>query len=920
MNAQVSSKRRQRKPKGSAQAVSAAPKTPTTPRTRAKSERKQVAATEKAVERTVVKMSEAALVKSGVSVSAAKKLQEGRSLYTGPSVAECTVTGNPADFLLAAQVTALHICRVWPTIYLQPSVIALSDVNPTPASLVGYLFLAFLQRAHDLRLLNGALASQCTSIFSKEWVVPTNIAKFIEYYFRYQGPPVLQKQITIDNDYALPTAQVIGNNAPSPTNICVCKAPVTDANFNNFCVYPIIYDQGQTKDFMIFEVANGNTTLLTGGTALAGNSVYLQAISALLKGLDGVKTVAFKDIATDAPDCSSFGVPYGVNNLATDWQQYTGIMFPSVRGDPDMCLVLNANFNVSTTDVNPFPLGFQKCVPMATFQSFSSAATGAVTGPTSQLIQYSEWFAWLGLRNDYSPGIVFGKRGWRICGRKAPRLCSWVSREVDTFQLYRIFLTILNRYVASKVGISSPLLTDDVIANYLWYADNLIAAKVFDAGNPMLITGIGANATLSPQQLFPPVTPLNGMALLAIKAVIDQIGVVFNEGNLYVPTLCVNAFGTLADPALQLQNWPKTGFVCAASNRCIGSFTGPGFTNAFPFVAIDQIEQQANGTPVIGVGPNLSKGAGNLDSDQNYVGSTIANTATILPFIAGKALVNGHNPCYVFWTEPAVHIAQFVAQFFALSGINFSGLSARVNDGRKMLGGPSMVAVDIRVPVQDSATRSDGFNKTCLNVIGKPVVPASSNSFYHSFTRVNTYYTAPLSPSSIAMTLALPVAAIYRTNTTPFPYTCAFRDLYEQDQFNQVSDAFITDLCAVDGPVVEQYVADAQANHSKPTALLVSASKWNAFARADCLRKALIALGDRIGQQLTEPRIVHAVTVGCGIVAGAMGAGLAGEAGCRLIPHVYSAWKKFRQHYGNDEKKSGNRQWLTSPSVGWKFL
>lgn len=487
-------------------------------------------------------------------------------------------------------------------------------------------------------------------------------------------------------------------------------------------------------------------------------------------------------------------------------------------------------------------------------------------------------------------------------GFRIPRYFNVVMREVDTYGLSALAMIGLVKFFNTNV--SGMILTDDQEDMFLQMFEQLMVTKAFLVGNPFLQSSIGVNAILSMQQLLPNLSCLSRDVPLWVKALIDQIGPDYADGVLYLPQISVNAYGTIANTTVT--NWqlfPKYGSVTDAatgisSNRYIGGATG---SIAFPFVGMSNPVSNASGISPATGSTTLYSGAGQpTDEFAVVAGRQVMyapeNITALNSYNAARVLSNvgTFNPNFIFWQAAANGMFDFVESCFTTQEINMRGTTGKCN-GASQCGGPAMLAIQISVPRNDTV-----FQRTAnghYSVTQNALVKVDNNAVYQPYVPIKYNYFAPLSPVDVAISMAFPICVLYKDNAVPYTLTTAYASIEVKYLSNAISNDAIEQFLNVEGPVVKDYVSEAGKNHSGHVAMLRTASEERRQNQVrDCLRKSIVALGNRIAANLQRVDWVKIAAGTCRSAVSLAGIGWA-RPGCALIPKIYKQYKSIRDNY-----------------------
>jgi len=850
----------------------------------------------------------AGLQSSGLSQNVSREIASGGYEYMGPSPSTSTQYADIHDAMAIAQLLTLHMVARWPTMFNVPPLIGPSTVVITPSTVAAYLMLAYLQRLYDRKLLSGSLLAACSSIFTKEWVVPVGWAKWMEYKNESGPVPVLLSKINYSSDLILPSGEILGPG--NANNFSLSQFQVNNqagiiTGFENFACFATESLSGDgTGDQGLITVAQTFTGLVTGANPFC-NSPECRAISDYLKGVSDITTVPFKDIAIFAPDTSAWSIPYGQNGGAslTSWAQYTAMMNPTPKFDADLSTILTLNFNVATSVPLPFPLGFQKMASMPTLQVQGFNSTGVSVLTATAASQLADFFCWTSMRNGYQPGKIYGKKGWKLYGRPIPHFTNWVGRSIDTYQIYRLVAVGVCQYM--NTSLLPSILSDENWCSIFWLIDTLLTRKIFDTGNPNLLNGIGANNILAPQCLIPATSEEQWTVPVFIKAIIDQVGIVFSGNTMYVPTLAVNLAGTLAGGAgIFWYNWPRYGFIPQAvgGNRCFGnSING---VNSFPFIPIGQIEVDNSGNPVVGQGPDVPAGkAAQITNPNGAVNALsvlqcnrIINSSTSLAAAMAAPTIGGYLKAIVYWNINSPAIAAHVNSLFSAAQVDARGLMSKVN-GADCLGGPSMLTTQVRYPTPGTVQTTIPVNLYCVNnnnLVSAPKVGVVQ--CFDTYFVPKVFYYAPLSPGEQVLALAFPVAAVYKNLMTPnYPLTSAYTEEYVNNAFDPLADSMMTELISTKSMVSQDFIADEGMKHTKVGIIEKAGPKGK---QKDCLRRGLIKFANLLASDFVQGTVIPTAEAVCGAAAAiAPGPAKFLGFGCPLIGVVAKSFKTIHTNY-----------------------
>lgn len=858
------------------------------------------------IEKTVIEHS---LQEQGVDAKVAGALATG-VYYDGIPMANITIRGDPADVVYNAQICALHMVSRYPAMLLTPA----NDVTGqavTPTKIVAYLVVAFFTRARSLGLLTGVNSEAYTDLFNKEYLVPTGFAKYMEYAFRFEGPPRMQTVFNLEDDFTLPL-QEIGVPAAA-TNYNLSQLQIFPAsNNNNACLFPVVTD-ATTSEWVITGGPYAPViTGIIGGVTPFVESKFMDAFSNLLRGMDTIETVEFDKIACEAPDCSAFGAPFGISSSASNWTQYTGVMYPTNKYDIDMTIICRPNANILANPVAPFPIGMQETVPQPCAPNYVSDKV-KYTASGNIVTQEMDWFYFHGVRSEYSHGKWRAKKGGFKYpnGKTISRFFQVITREIDTYGLTRAALIGLSDYASSSL--IGSLLTDDYIDNFVQVFETMLVAKVFQTGNWNLQAGIGANTQFSVQQLIPAMDILESAVPLFVKAIIDNVGHVSANGRDYLPQVTVNAYGTISNGVtVNYTALPRFGSVLYASGnpRYIENVVG---SVAFPFVPALCPVTNSSGSQPINTGANILAGAGQFAAD------LAGGLAGVTYFKAGdkgnsygymllaQALVplGTFNVNYVFAQSNIAGMAQAVASLWASQQVAGRGQTGTLNN-ETILGGPGMLAIQLNAPRNVQALLSAALPHVSLNVgplAPTSVVPPTLPVVFTTYINFKNCYYAPLSPIDHGISVGFPVCALYKQTNVPYTMTTAFIEIPIAALGATAVDSAMAKITEIDGAVAKTYSSEAYLNHTGTSHKSII-RKTNYVVGKDCLRKALLGLGDKLSEQFTHTDWLKVTKSTCRWGVTAAGVGFMRPA-CSLIPRVYKAYKSVRTHY--DSEKNGGK-------------
>lgn len=855
------------------------------------------------LEKTVIERS---LEEQGVDRKTAGALATG-VYYDGIPMANVTIRGDPADIIYNAQICTLHMLARYPAMFLTPA----NDVTGqaiTPTKVVAYLVAAFCTRARALGLLTGENAEAYTDLFNKEYLVPTGFAKYMEYAFRFEGPPRMQTVFNLEDDFTMPLQEVGAPAAATNYNLSqlqIFQNPSTD----NACMFPVVIN-ASTSEWVITggPYAPAITGLVTGVNPFI-NTQFMDFFSNFLTGMDTIETVAFEKISCEAPDASAFGAPFGTSTSASNWTQYTGVMYPTSKYDIDMTIIIRPNCNILVNPIAPFPLGMQESVPQACAPNYVSdkvkyTASGII------VTQEMDWFYFHGVRSEYSPGKWRAKKGgFRYPnGKPISRFFQVITREVDTYGLTRAALIGLADFAASSL--LSSLLTDDYIDNFVQVFETLLVAKVFQTGNWSLQGGIGANSQLSIQQLLPAMDIQETAVPLFVKAIIDNVGHACANGRDYLPQVTVNAYGTISDGVnISWTSLPRFGSVLYASGspRYIENVVG---SVAFPFVPSLCPVTSSNGSQPNNTGAGILGGAGQFAT---------ATSGTLAGFSWFNAAVKGNsysymllaqalvpfgtfNVNYVFSQSNIAGMAQGVASLWTTQQVAGKGQTGTLNN-EEVLGGPGMLAIQLNAPRNPQSILNAALPHVSLNVgplALTSIVPATQPFIYTTYINFKNCYYAPLSPIDHGLAVGFPVCALYKQTNVPYTMTTAFIEIPIAALGGTAVDSAMAKLTEIDGAVAQTYSSEAYLNHTATSHKSII-RKTSYVVGKDCLRKALLGLGDKLSEQFTHTDWLKVSKSTCRWGVTAAGVGFLRPA-CSLIPRVYKAYKSVRTHYDSSKK------------------
>jgi hypothetical protein len=855
------------------------------------------------------KVISASLQQQGVDSSTAKALARG-VYYEGIPMSVITIPGIVQDLVYNAQICALHMIARYPQLIFDPTNQQTRTIAPT--EIVAYLVTAGLCHARKLGLLEGYGAEKFAQAVNLEYRIPVGFAKYLEYAFVFEGPPKMQTLLTLTADFTLPLQNV--------------SVPTGSLNYDLSQLQ--IFNNVENHNAVMFPIKLGarDSTIFTGpysvpysglaeGASPFLGSQFSDKFSVVLQGIDVIETVPFGKIGHVAPDASAFVAPYGPESNSSNWTQYTGVMCANSEFDVDMAMICRPNFNFSTVPVTPFPLGHQDTVPQPSAPAYASNSIPLSTQGTN-ITQQFDWFYWNGMRNEYNVGKWRdAKSGWRLrSGHKIGRYFKVVNRQIDTFGLTRQALIGLVQY--SNTALIGSLLTDDYFDMFVQWFETLLLTKIFSTGNWNLQGALGANATLSIQQLLPFMGAANSGVPLWVKALIDEVGSSVVDGTIVLPQLTINAGSTLASPStVNWQNWPKFGSVLQtggpANNRYSGAAQG---SVSFPFVSSNCPVAADTGIQGVPSSAQIPSGGGsfttqfNLTTGQSVFSAGIIETA-LNALTAAQALptVGSYNANFVMWQNLMPGIVEYVCSLFGSQSVDRRGLLASLNSDNSY-GGPAMLTIQLAAQRQDTDIQK--FSATKYSVTQNAIVPPTNSSIFAPYVPVKYDYFAPLSPVDHGLALSFPVSSIYKENQAFYTMATAFTEIPISSLGNAAQDAATAKLTEVGGEVSKSYENESSKNHYGGVGIL---RNMHYRAGRDCLRKALLSLGERASEQFAQTDWLKVTKKMCRWGVSTAGIGWAQPA-CSLVPKIVRVYKSVRTNYDTN-KEAGKVRGDTSPIV-----
>jgi hypothetical protein len=641
-------------------------------------------------------------------------------------------------------------------------------------------------------------------------------------------------------------------------------------------------------------------------------SQFMDKFSVILQAIDVIETCPFGSIGKVAPDASAFVAPYGPEPTSSNWTQYTGVMCANSDFDVDIAMICRPNFNFSTVPITPFPLGHQDTVPQPSAPNYASSNIPFSSQGTN-ITQQFDWFYWNGVRSEYHIGKWReGRSAFRLrSGHKVTRFFKVVNRQIDTFGLTRQAVVGLTQY--ANTGLLGSYLTDDYYDMFIQWFETLLVAKIFSTGNWNLQGAIGANPSLSVQQLLPFMGAQNSGVPLWIKALIDQVGSSEVDGTIILPQLTINAAGTLAtSTTISWQSWPKFGSVLQTGGAVNNRYSGPSQVSvSFPFVPMDCPVSPANGIQTAPSSAQVMAGGGTFSTQFNLTDGSQAFSSGVKitalnALIAAQALANvgTYNANFVMWQEPMAGIIEYVVSLFGTQAIDKRGVIGRLNNDSSY-GGPGMVSIQLGAKRADTDVQKFGVKH--YSVTQDAIVPPTNSSIFAPYVPVKYDYFAPLSPVDHGIALSFPVSSIYKENQAFYIMATAFTEIPIASLGFAAQDAATAEMTEVGGNISASYEQQANMNHKGNVGIIRSVPYR---AGRDCLRKALLGLGERASEQFAQTNWLKVTKKLCRWGVAAAGVSWAQPA-CSLVPAVVKIYKSVRTNYDSNKENGKHDLGLT---------
>jgi hypothetical protein len=615
-----------------------------------------------------------------------------------------------------------------------------------------------------------------------------------------------------------------------------------------------------------------------------------------------------------APDHSAYCIPVGPSPAA-NWTNATVVTCPNPKFDPDLAPVLTPTGAFAQgipLDIGIFPQVFTKCMPMATWTSFSpsNTANSLVTLNGTALSQLIQTFIWLANKSDkfYTNGRAVPLKGYlTVNGMHIPPNFCQISLGYVDFYAYIIKCFLFLTKITSS-GTSGIIMTPDIVGNYYLYCEQLFRTKVYESGQIEHGLGFGSvYGKVSPMNFIAGRGALLGSVPIMIKALLDQIGIVKVASEWIIPQLNVNYGSSLYNGSAWagLPQFPfyNTGSQYFNGNITSGSGGIPG--NAIVWYPYTQADNPMSGSTVNN-GLNIWSGASGtsatvpgtagIDLGRLFApGITLTADQALFNAYVGLPAITGMNVQIIGAFAQFAAIADAFNSLFALGTIGFK--DTRLAPNVTKLGGPGMYSYCVNVPLQPQNSYVQCKYLQLNNAGNIPTTNTGAYVIDYVFAAFHTIFSCSrvesagvLLPSDMAMVLFAGLRGIYRLDGTPYVYTSYTSAQLSAVNVTRVFNQFMAEFSTTGSAALEMIAEDEKSKHTKKDDTLVVTQKSIDLEKRDCLRRAFKTVARLAANLLVRPEapdygraackgaLYLSATVGVPIPGGAIACNAVGKA------------------------------------------
>jgi len=859
-----------------------------------------------------------------------KSNSTNEKLYAGTPVGENNLAYNFNDIVGFAQVLATRLC--WEDPYLVTVLGSQVDAMFSPSTLTAYLCLAALQYFKKLDQLNFGAGFDPTQLefFQDDWPIPYAFGFFLAHIGRSSSAPFTKNVITLNNDYTLDQSGIYPSGAAS--NLGSLQLPV-GAGFQwlnaSSIVAPALSAPTGNYGYLSNVQFTTDPTNFPYQTWLVGTNSFFnldgdEVVARILRSTV-VKCCTLSQIPMESPDFSGFAFPVGTTPNV-NWWNAQSVAFLGLTGNKFLAPIFAVSRSFTSDGI--FPPFFLDCMADVTIPAFSpSQNTGDFALVSNTVIeQYMQYFIWFSQNADKfyeNAKAVRWDKFITVSGYHPPELCKVLPRYVDYYQYINNCWLIFERFVSSQRGgqfvMDYP--TSDTVTAWVDYCTEAFRAKVHMF---QLDMGHAAGCVDTYWGNFNNVVGLGILDAempIALKALLDQIGLVIGPGNVwYYPQLNEN-FGGAIFSGTTINGLVQFPYV--AGGQVAGLISTPFYNgapeegNVFPWFPFTNFDQPINANfTALNTGPNQVTGAGTSGNSTSPSGGP-----GLLTFYQQGAIWNRGAPLAGTYLANGPVAGAFKSQMNNLYGLSpqltdyVTGFFSLAPEGQKntmglanltLWGGPGMYAMLVNVQAGGQILY-DAMNCVPVDSLGN-ALPGTANAYLNqvsshmTFSQSRIESAVVLTAQEVGLVLTLPVSAIYRTNASQFSVVSPSSFILAKYNVRNQFKALVNECVSAESALLTQYLDDEKQHGTKYTSgSYIARRKKNSKNHDDCLWKGLKTFAAHVGGVLMNKNMARIGKQSCKVVitaAGALGIPIpGGTATCVMVEKAIKSGQGVVHHY-----------------------
>jgi hypothetical protein len=865
--------------------------------------------------------------------------------YVGTPVGENNLDYSILDPLGFCQILAGYLNYHHPYLFTVNGTGA-SSATLAPSTLAAYCGLAVLQYFLDMEqlLFGSSFTPPSITYFQKDWEVPQALAFFLSHVGK-GSLPICRNFITLPQDFALNESGIYPTGSAYNWSSLMLPAAAGFQWFNASSINePNTVTAGSAYYATLANVQQSTfpaqfpyTTWLTGTTSFLSynNSAGPNLISRVLKASQDIKTVRFDQIPQEAPDLSGFCFPMSssVSDASATWWNCSSCTCPGPIFDVALATVLQPSRTYFNNAI--CPTFFLDCAADVTWPVFNPTqnTSNFILASNTPVEQYMQTFIWLGQNADkyYMNGRAVRFQRYVTLGKVhlPSSMCKILPAYVDYYSYIQNCVLILTRYIAGERGSGQVFPTSDTSVAYIDYCTELFRAKThlyqLDMGRCAgTVNGVWGhmNSVVGPGIL-------DGATHVALKALIDQIGLVKTPGNyLYFPQIDENYAAAICG-ASAINGLVQFPFL--AGGAVTGYSSTPLFngTTNFPWFPFNNLDQPTNVSWVTATtGPNQIGGEGSATLNTNinglneffYLAQPVFNRSatlaaaylavvTIVGASSFKAQING----LYGWANALV---DYIQGYFTQATSGKRSVLGLVN--RTLFGGPGMLGYVVNNALSSGVSAEQLL---CIPVdnLGNPAAGGSSdggidtyNPFYlhQIYTQARLESSTVLTEQDAGIVFSTLIRNLYRSTDTSFSLVGVSSFFLTKYELRSQFKVLIGDLVAEDSEALSEYMDNQKKHMTKYKGDSFWCRNPGTNYSDDCLKSVMKMMGSRIGSVIVHPDFSSGVKKGCNMgVKAAQFLGLpipGGAFACQIAEQAANAAQAVVHHYSSKNSKPIN--------------